>query len=296
MSLLKTLFGFDATASLQRAEKYEKIGKLGMAKLELEEALSNLSPGERVLREEINAALDRVIQQEKQNAVVQAESALAAGDTGQARYFYQVALASQEEGAPEYQTLKEKLEALPEGEEEAKIEDELDSILRAEVGINFLDRQRKLEFWKSGFPPYKEEYYFDKVLTSDVVQAQIRKVEETPEDPDVRFNLGLTLAQLGLVKKAMEQVRAFLTIRPDDRDGHYFLANLLADDGQEAEALRSFEKVISLDPEFVEAYFYMAQVYFRLGDTTRATQLCREIISRNPDSEFAEEARTLVKE
>jgi tetratricopeptide (TPR) repeat protein len=296
MSLFKTLFGFDATASMERAEKYERLGKLDMARLELEDALSNLPPGEREVRGTINAALDRIFRHEDEDSLARAEEALARGELKQARYFFNAALAHQPEGTPVYLALQEKLNAVPQDMEDAGIEDELDSTLRAEVGIDFLGRQRTLEFWKSGYPPYKEEYYFKKALTSDVVQAQVREVQEKPDDPDACFNLGVTLAQLGLVQKALEQIRHFLELRTDDREGLFFLANLLADDGQEAESIRIFEKVISLDPNFLEAYYYLGVVYSRLGDDTRARQLFRQVVERGQGTELAEEARAQLGE
>jgi tetratricopeptide (TPR) repeat protein len=296
MSLFKTIFGFNAATSLERAEKYEKLGKLDMARLELEEALSNLPPGEREFRETINSRLDRIVRQESEDSLAQAENALAHGEVRRARFYLNVAQARQAEGTPEYQAIQEKLNKLPQDLEEAGIEDELDSMLRAEVGINFLDRQRKLEFWKSGFPPYKEEYYLKKALTSEVVQAQVREVQERPDDPDACFNLGVTLAQLGLVIRALEQIRHFLELRPDDREGLYLLAHLLSDDGQEAESIRIFEKVISLDPEFLEAYYYLGIVYVRLGDEFRARQLFQQIIKKGEGTELAEEAQTQLDE
>lgn len=291
MSLFKTLFGFDAAASMERAEKYERLGKLDMAQLELEETLSNLPLGEKDLRGTINTALDRICRLGKEDSLAQAEGALARGEFKQARYFFNAALARQAEGTPDYLALQEKLNAVPQDMEDAGIEDELDSILRADVGIDFLDRQRTLEFWKSGFPPYKEEYYFKKALTSDVMQAQFREVQEKPDDPDACFNLGVTLAQLGLVQKALEQIRHFLELRPVDREGLFFLANLLADDGQEAESIRIFEKVIALNPNFLEAYFYLGVVYSRLGDDTRSRQIFQQVVEKGEKSELAEEAR-----
>jgi len=187
------------------------------------------------------------------------------------------------------------LDFIPEGIEEAEIEDELEAILRADVGVSFLDRQRALEFWKSGFPPYREEYYFNKALTSDVVQVQAEQASKNPDDADGHFNFGVTLAQLGLIKKALEQIRLFVSLRPEDRDGHYFLANLLADQGYDEEAIREFEKTITLDPGFAEAYFYLAEHYRQLKDFERAERLYQHIIEREKGSELAEESQAKLE-
>jgi len=163
------------------------------------------------------------------------------------------------------------------------------------VGISFLDRQRALEFWKSGFPPYKEEYYFNKALTSDVIQAQVEQVSQNPDDADAHFNFGVTLAQLGLINRALEQIRSFVSLRPEDRDGHYFLANLLADQGYDEEAVREFEKTIALDADFAEAYFYLAQCYCQLKDFERAEKLFQHLIEKEKGSGLAEESQAKLE-
>jgi tetratricopeptide (TPR) repeat protein len=291
MSLIKRLFGLDVASYLQRAEKYEEVGKLGMARLELERALEIASLEDVAQREQINRLLDRISAKEQDDAESRAQEALQKGNRKEARYYLNVALSKLEEGSPKFHELKNRLDSIPEDIDEAKVEDELDTVLKAEVGVDFLDRQRTLEFWKSGFPPYKEEYYFKKALTSDVVLAQAEQVGMNPEDADACFNFAVTLAQLGLTSKALEQIRRFVSLRPEDRDGHYFLANLLADQGYDDEAIREFEKAISIDPDFMEAYFYLAEHYSNLGDLERAQKLFVHMIEQAKESELAEEAR-----
>ena len=295
MSLIRELLGLDANSCLQRAEKYEKTGKLRMARLELENALEMTGLRDEAQRKQINVLLDRIAMSDQEGTEAQAEEALRNGDHQKARYYLNVALSRLEEGSSEFDRIKSKLDFIPEGIEEAEIEDELEAILRADVGVSFLDRQRALEFWKSGFPPYREEYYFNKALTSDVVQVQAEQVSKNPDDADGHFNFGVTLAQLGLIKKALEQIRFFVSLRPEDRDGHYFLANLLADQGYDEEAIREFEKTIALDPGFAEAYFYLAEHYRQLKDFERAERLYQHIIEREKGSELAEESQAKLE-
>ena len=101
----------------------------------------------------------------------------------------------------------------------------------------------------------------------------------------------MTLAQLGLVNKALDQIRHFVELKPDDRDGHYFLANLLADQGYDDEAVREFEKTIAIDPNFREAYFYLGKHYLNLGDAQQAERIFTHLLSQDQSSELAEEVR-----
>jgi tetratricopeptide (TPR) repeat protein len=295
MSFMKRLFEADTASHLARAEKYERLGKLGMARLELDRALEAVSWEDSVRREQIHASIDRLTQQEQEDAEARAREALRHGDFKKARYYLNVALSKLEEGCLAYQGLQNQLEAIPAGPEEAELEDELESILNAEAGVDFVERQRALEFWKSGFPPYKEDYYFRKALSSEVVRAQAEQVARSPDDEDACFNFGITLAQLGLINKAAEQIRHFVSLKPEDRDAHYFLANLLADQGRDDEAIREFEKTISIDPEFVEAYFYLGEHYENLEDDERAEKCFEHIVRHKSDHELAEESRAKLE-
>jgi len=289
MSLIKRLFGLDVASHLDRAKKWERAGKLGMAQLELERAMEIAGAVDAEQREQINARMDALAARQHEEAEARALEALKAGDHPQARYYFNVALSKLEVDSPAYDRILDRLNSLPEEPNESDLESKL---FGTDAGVDFVDRQRTLEFWKSGVPPYKEEYYFNKALTSELVLAQSEQVMKNPEDADASFNFSVTLAQLGLVNKALDQIRRFVELKPDDRDGHYFLANLLADQGYDDEAVREFEKTIALDPNFREAYFYLAQHYLNLDDTQHAERIFTHLLSQDPNSELAEEVRT----
>jgi len=278
----------DLASHLERAEKWERAGKLGMAQLEYVRAIEIAAAADPEQREQINARMDALAARQQEDAEARALEALKAGNHEQARYHFNVALSKLEEGSPAHNSILTQLNSLPEEPIESKL-------FGTDAGIDFVDRQRTLEFWKSGFPPYKEEYYFNKALTSELVLAESEQVAKNPADADACFNFGVTLAQLGLVNKALDQIRRFVELKPDDRDGHYFLANLLADQGYDDEAVREFEKTIALDPNFREAYFYLGQHYLNLDDTLQAERIFTHLLSQEPNSELAEEVRGQLK-
>ena len=291
MSFLRKLLGMDAGAYIERARKYEQLGKLGMARLECERAAELIEHQGPASQEDLKTLLDRIAAKEQENAELSAQDALSSGDLKKARYYLNVALSKLEKGSPSYNDLLIQLNSIPKGSEEAAVEDELQSLLRSEPGVSFVDRQRTLEFWKSGFPPYKEDYYFNKALTSELLCAEAEKVAKNPADADACYNFGVTLAQLGLIDKALEQLRRFVALKPDDRDGHYFLANLLADEGYDDLAIREFERTIALDLAFGEAYFYLAKHYEDLGDMEPARKLYEHLLTQSAETDLAEEAR-----
>ena len=260
-----------------------------MAQLELERAMEIAGAADAGRREQINVRMDALAARQHEDAEERGLEALKAGDHQQARYHFNVALSKIEEDSPAYNRILSQLNSLPEEPIERGLESKL---FGTDAGIDFVDRQRTLEFWKSGFPPYKEEYYLNKALTSDLVLAQSEQVTKNPEDADACFNFGVTLAQLGLVNKALDQIRRFVELKPDDRDGHYFLANLLADQGYDDEAVREFERTIALDPNFREAYFYLGQHYLNLNDAQQAERIFTYLLSQDQSGELAEEVRT----
>ena len=66
--MLKKLFGLTVASHLEKAEKYEKIGKLGMARLELEQALGSVGLEDTAQREKLHSALDRIQVKEQEDA------------------------------------------------------------------------------------------------------------------------------------------------------------------------------------------------------------------------------------
>jgi len=282
----------DLASHLERAEKWERAGKLGMAQLEYERAIEIAGAADSAQREQINARMDALAARQHEDAEARALEALKAGDRQQARYHFNVALSKLEEDSPAYNRILTQLDSLPEEPVESELESKL---FGTDAGIDFVDRQRTLEFWKSGFPPYKEEYYFNKALTSELVLAQSEQTTKNPSDADACFNFGVTLAQLGLVNKALDQIRRFVQLKPDDRDGHYLLANLLADQGYDDEAVREFEKTIALDPNFHEAYLYLGKHYLNLDDTQQAERIFTHLLNQDPNSELADEVRVQLK-
>ena len=251
MSLIKRLFGMDVASHLERAEKWERAGKLGMAQLELERAMEIAGAADAGRREQINLRMDALAARQHEDAEERGLEALKAGDHQQARYHFNVALSKIEEDSPTYNRILTQLNSLPEEPIES-------TLFETDAGVDFVDRQRALEFWKSGFPPYKEEYYLNKALTSDLVLAQSEQVTKNPEDADACFNFGVTLAQLGLVNKALDQIRRFVELKPDDR----------------------------------EAYFYLGQHYLSLNDAQQAERIFTHLLSQDQSGELAEEVRT----
>src|SRR5262245_41032513 len=144
MSLIKRLFGLDVTSHLERAERYERAGKLGMAQLELEQALEIAGATDPAEREQINARMDSLAARLQEDAERRGLEALKAGNPQQARYYFNVALSKLEEDSPVYNQILEKLNTLPEEPDEEGLEGIL---FATDAGGDLVERQRNVGFW-----------------------------------------------------------------------------------------------------------------------------------------------------
>src|SRR5262249_23843322 len=149
MSLVKKLFGLYVASHLERAEKYERAGKLGMAQLELERALEIVNQAEREEWEQINSRIDALSSTHLEHAETRGLESLKAVHHQQPRDDFNVALCKLEEGSSDFHRILERLGSLPEESNENGLES---TLFGTDAGIDFVDRQRTLEFWKSGVP------------------------------------------------------------------------------------------------------------------------------------------------
>lgn len=109
-----------------------------------------------------------------------------------------------------------------------------------------------------------------------------------PEDPDIFFNLAMTMKEMGYLDEAEEYYEKVLSLTPDDPDTHYNLGVLLKEMGAPELAVSSFEKVIALDPNYLSAHKYLAGLFQLLGRKDQALASYRKVIEINPASESAQ--------
>jgi predicted TPR repeat methyltransferase len=108
-----------------------------------------------------------------------------------------------------------------------------------------------------------------------------------PADPDIFFNLALTLEKMGYLEEAKEYYEKVLSLTPDDPDTHYNLGVLLKEMAAPEQAIRSFEKVIDADPNYLAAHKHLALLYQLTGRKNKAMASYRQVIRLNPPGEAA---------
>ena len=87
-------------------------------------------------------------------------------------------------------------------------------------------------------------------------QTFLRLVEEQPDRPDYRVNLGVTLLNLGQSKADVKLVRA---------------------------ALAACQEALKIDPDYARAYAVIGSIFEAIGDTPLARKAYEEALKRDPD-------------
>ncbi len=126
----------------------------------------------------------------------------------------------------------------------------------------------------------------------DLIEEQMRLVEENPDDLDSVLLLANVLGNSGRLNDAIPYYEQAIQLAPDDPSVRLDFARALADGGFRADAELQFERVLELRPESQEALYYLAELYMR-WETARepeAVDLYQRSVAVNPDSFIAEQA------
>src|SRR6266540_1367137 len=109
-----------------------------------------------------------------------------------------------------------------------------------------------------------------------------RAVADSPEDPDVRYNLAVTLQEAGRAGEAREALEE--AIRRDSRrpEAHNALGIALAEQGNPLQALAEFERAAQLDPRDARAHNNCGNVLRQLGRLDEAERAYRRAIELAP--------------
>ncbi|HEY2931909.1 MAG TPA: tetratricopeptide repeat protein [Acidobacteriota bacterium] len=281
---------------IARADDYTADGQLGFARLEYIKALRGAEPGHQA--DEISQKLRAVEQQLVQKNLERYQNFMDAGETASAVEALETALPLAEEGSDQYWNLMKLYEQAESKERLEDLSEELKIWIDqgVEPGVQFADRHRKWLMALTGASPFDDRLDHSETIVSEELLRLYQKVIDEPENADARYNLGLTLAQYGLLQRATAQFQKYVGLKPDDPEGFFILANLQADRGVYEDALVNFEKTLRLSPGYQPAYFYMAEVYEKNDDPDEAARLYRIVAGLDRNSEFAEEARSRLEE
>jgi tetratricopeptide (TPR) repeat protein len=110
-------------------------------------------------------------------------------------------------------------------------------------------------------------------------------------DPEVSFNLGNVLTELGQSAAAIERYRQSVELDPDYLEAWHNLARVLAEVGWFEEALQACRRAIAISPTNGDTHYMAADVLDQMGDVLEARRHWREYLKYDSVSEYADYAR-----
>jgi tetratricopeptide (TPR) repeat protein len=112
-------------------------------------------------------------------------------------------------------------------------------------------------------------------------------LEVTSNNALAHNNLGVALAEKGLVEEAIHHYELALRLHPTYADAHANLGVELASLGKFDEAIRCFEQALASRPEFAGAHHQLARALAAKGRTGEAKSHLREALRIRPNYEAA---------
>jgi Flp pilus assembly protein TadD len=111
----------------------------------------------------------------------------------------------------------------------------------------------------------------------------LQAVHANPHDAQVRTNLGMVSAKLGLFDEAIEHLNMSLSIHEPAVEPHVNLGNALLFKGRIEQAMTHYRRALELRPDHANAWNNLGYALSRQGDWSGATEHYRKAASLMPD-------------
>jgi tetratricopeptide (TPR) repeat protein len=106
--------------------------------------------------------------------------------------------------------------------------------------------------------------------TADAIPHYWIALAAWPADAEVRYNLGLALAQSGQLEEAAEQFGEALRLRPGDAETHVALGKVLLTQNRPDLAAEHYRQALALQPQYVKALVGLGVALAQLGRAEEA--------------------------
>ena len=97
------------------------------------------------------------------------------------------------------------------------------------------------------------ELYNELEAYEEMSKTFAKAVGKAPEQPELRFYLGIAYEKRGLLVETIHQFEAALKLSPKNKDYLMHIAGIYEQIGKKGEAIESYQKVLDLDPENAKA-------------------------------------------
>ncbi len=132
-------------------------------------------------------------------------------------------------------------------------------------------------------------------LLDSAVQAYGQCIALMPEDVDARMSRGHVLATQKRYEAALTDFSKATRLAPQNADAWNNLGNVLQDLQRDAEALAAYDKALALRPGFAQAWFNQGKALGALERYVDADNAYAKALSLNPDYEDAKWHQSWIK-
>ena len=115
------------------------------------------------------------------------------------------------------------------------------------------------------------------------MNANQTAVALSPQDAEARYNLGVTLKELGRLEVAEASYTQAIALKPDFAEAHYDLGDTLQELGRLDEAQASYTQAIALKLDYAEAHNNLGATLQELGRLDEAEASYTQAIALKPD-------------
>lgn len=117
----------------------------------------------------------------------------------------------------------------------------------------------------------------------DAIKQYRKALEESPENADIYYNLGVAFYELGNMDDAIEMFSRAGGLRNMDSGIHYNLGVSYGEIGMWKKAIREYKKVIEIDDSHYNAYYNLGIAYGKMDKWGKAKDIYKKLSQRQPE-------------
>ena len=137
---------------------------------------------------------------------------------------------------------------------------------------------------------------YNQMGQNDQAEMLLRQVvTERPELSEVKYSLGLLLAEEKKYEEAANYLELAAKGMPDNPRVHYNLGLLLDYLGKDVQAESALQRALELEPANIEYLSAIAQYYLKREMYQEAKRIAEQIISRHPNNRLGPQLLEIVK-
>jgi len=165
--------------------------------------------------------------------------------------------------------------------------------MKLKTALIFLLLAGQLLFWSCTSTPYhrdQADIYLKKGIAFVQAVQYIGALKElleaeknAPDDPEIRYYLGIAYLGRGLKDQAMEQFQKAVSLKEDYSEAHNYIGVMRMDEGQWQKAIESFDRALKnyLYPTPAFALYNSGVAYYNLKNYDMALSRYRQALSQD---------------